>query len=614
MGRGPGAAGGAGGKAGPPGWGATNSSITRNLPINGVTGDSDGIIFRSARHVGLPTGVQDQLRELFPKSAPKKVTEAEETANKVLQILDPNRERNVGIVLKFIRLPVQQIEASVRTFDTLTMGEEHIAGLLKVIPTPEDMEAIGRARKDHGGPWTKEEEQNLSPAVRFFLMTEHIDHYAERIHAWSLKFELQGRIDYLEEKLQKALDAEDAVFHSTHLPDMLYFLLEVSNFLNTGSRFQGAKGFPITQLPHIMDFKTTDGKSTLLQYVVETLDRVNPSLHEVTNELMPAVDQGKDIDVPSIHVELKKLRGRLQKCKQLIEHLSNDRRWTNVLGKFIYKSLPELERVEKILESVEAKTERLQEFLCEKKETFSLNEVLRILSNFCKRYAQEREKQDLRRERQARMEANKERREGEAPRPPSGGKESSDRPQKDGRQSPHGRPNPQPPKEGNGHRGSGSGGTAQLSSRAGCSTHGDDPMSHRSPDRSTSSMKEAVEPSKPRSSIPSAAQKAPPSPRLSNAARQRHDLGEGEPLTAAHYLPPSALRANGRQTTSPRSFSRTGEDGTLPPQQGTTSTPSITTTPKSSRSISSEGQSRTEVSGRSNATVLPPVQMSGRAR
>ncbi|KAG5481553.1 hypothetical protein LSCM1_05574 [Leishmania martiniquensis] len=388
-----------------------NSSTTRNVPINGAVGDSDDAIFKTARPIGLTAGARDKLLALFPKAAPKHVAEEEDTAaTRAQRILDPNRDRNVGIVLKFIRLPIQQIEASVRTFDTLTLGEERISGLLKIIPTSEDFEAIARAQRAHGAPWKRAEEQQLPPTVRFFLMTQHIDHYAERIHAWSLRYELHGRLEYLEQKLTKADKAIDAIFTSPSLPDMLYFLLEVSNFLNAGSRFQGAKGFPITQLPQIMNFKTTDGKGTLLQYVAEILDTVNPHLQGISSELMPAVDEGRDIDVASIEQELKKLRGRLQKCKRLIEQLKNDVRWTNVLGKFIYRSLPELERVEKLAESINRKAERLQEFLCERKETFSLNEVLRVLSSFCKRYEQERDKQRLRQERQDRMEGNRQRR------------------------------------------------------------------------------------------------------------------------------------------------------------------------------------------------------------
>jgi hypothetical protein len=405
-----------GAKGGPAGAAAVaNTGKTRPVPINGAIGDSVGVFGGVSGRPMLSDDARKQLEELFTKRELKPKNDAEEEGKKALEILTPDRDRNIGIVLKFIRLPIQQIEASIRTFDTLTLGEERVSGLLKIIPTAEDFEAINRARKAHGRPWSRTEQQELPVAVRFILMTQSIDHYAERIHAWSLKYKLQGDLEDLEQKLLKANRAIDAIFDSKSLPDMLYFLLEVSNFLNKGSRFQDAKGFPITQLPQIMDFRTTDGKSTLLSYVAESLSSMeatnptNAGMLHISSELMPMVEEGREIDVPSIEQELKKLRGRLQKCKLLIEQLKNDGRWTTVLGKFIIRSLPELERVEKLAETIDSKTERLCTFLCEKKETFSLNEVLRTLSMFCKRFDQEQEKMQLRRERIARAEENRRR-------------------------------------------------------------------------------------------------------------------------------------------------------------------------------------------------------------
>ncbi|KAL7699137.1 Formin [Lotmaria passim] len=394
---------------------AANTGKTRPVPINGTIGESVGVFGEVSGRPMLSDDARKQLEELFTKRELKPKSEAEEAASKTVEILTADRDRNIGIVLKFLRLPIQQIEASIRTFDTLTLGEERVSGLLKIIPTAEDFEAINRARKAHGKPWSRTEEQQLPMAVRFILMTQTIDHYAERIHAWSLKYKLHSDLEDLEQKLMKANRAIDAIFSSKSLPDMLYFLLEVSNFLNQGSRFQDAKGFPITQLPQIMDFKTTDGKSTLLSYVAESLSSTESShpasagmLH-ISDELMPMVEEGREIDVPSIEQELKKLRGRLQKCKLLIEQLKNDSRWTTVLGKFIIRSLPELERVEKLAETIDGNVERLCTFLCERRETFSLNEVLRTLTMFCKRFDQEQEKMRLRKERVARAEENRRR-------------------------------------------------------------------------------------------------------------------------------------------------------------------------------------------------------------
>ncbi|KPA76218.1 putative formin [Leptomonas pyrrhocoris] len=387
---------------------AANTGKTRPVPINGAIGDSVGVFGEVTHRPALSAETRACLEKLFKKTDPLMKMAAKPAA---ADILPWKIDTAVNVMLKIINLPIQQIEASIRTFDTLTLGEERVALLKENIPKAEEIEEINRARKAHGKPWSRTEQQELPMAVRFILMTQTIDHYAERIHAWSLKYKLHGDLEDLEQKLAKVNRAIDAIFDSRSLPDMLYFLLEVSNFLNKGSRFQDAKGFPITQLPQIMDFKTTDGKSTLLSYVAESLSSMeasNPSqagmLH-ISDELMPMVEAGREIDVPSIEQELKKLRGRLQKCKLLIRELKNDSRWTTVLGKFIIRALPELERVEKLAETIDGKMERLCTFLCEKKETFSLNEVLRTLTMFCKRFDQEQEKMQLRKGRLAREEA-----------------------------------------------------------------------------------------------------------------------------------------------------------------------------------------------------------------
>ncbi|KAL7699136.1 Formin [Lotmaria passim] len=390
---------------------AANTGKTRPVPINGTIGESVGVFGEASDCPTLSDATCAFLEEMFKRADPKKEAEREKVKADVLVALPWKTDTAINVMLRIINLPIQQIEASIRTFDRLTLGDERIALLQENIPKSEDIEAISRARKAHGKPWSRTEQQQLPMAVRFILMTQTIDHYAERIHAWSLKYKLRGDLEDLEQKLMKANRAIDAIFSSKSLPDMLYFLLEVSNFLNQGSRFQDAKGFPITQLPQIMDFKTTDGKSTLLSCVAESLSSTESShpasagmLH-ISDELLPMVEEGREIDVPSIEQELKKLRGRLQKCKLLIEQLKNDSRWTTVLNKFIIRSLPELERVEKLAETIDGNMERLCTFLCERRETFSLNEVLRTLTMFCKRFDQEQEKMRLQREEAERAEA-----------------------------------------------------------------------------------------------------------------------------------------------------------------------------------------------------------------
>uniref|UniRef100_A0A0A9WDN5 FH2 domain-containing protein n=1 Tax=Lygus hesperus TaxID=30085 RepID=A0A0A9WDN5_LYGHE len=107
---------------------------------------------------------------------------------------------------------------------------------------------------------------------------------------------------------------------------MLIFLLHVCNFLNTGSRFQNAHGFPITQLPQIINFRCTHGKGTLLEYVVRAVELQHKGIHNFARELMPFIELGRDIDIAGIEQELRKLHARLQECASLVRTLEHDKK------------------------------------------------------------------------------------------------------------------------------------------------------------------------------------------------------------------------------------------------------------------------------------------------
>ncbi|ORC87757.1 putative formin [Trypanosoma theileri] len=364
--------------------GPTQLGPTRNIPIDAIRSVAKNSAFEADGAIVLPEKYRKELIDEF-KRVEAKGAAGPAVKKNVEVILDSNRERNVGIVLQFLRLPIQTIEASVRTFDALTLGEEHISGLVKIIPTAEDLQSIDRWMKRNPNVKTSQLHQ-LSLPVRFFLMTMKVDHYADRLHCWNFMNEFGGRIEDLEFKLQRALDGVNAAMESPHLPRMLQFVLALSNVLNTGSRFQGAKGFPISQLLHIIDFPTTNNKRVLLEILVEIVDQQDPSVHKCTEELLPAVEWASNFDLPGVAQEVKAFRGRLQKCGTLVRAIPDENQWPVKLGRFIRNALPTLERVEGLVAELNRKIETMPEYFCEKSNSFSMNDTMRYLATFAKRY------------------------------------------------------------------------------------------------------------------------------------------------------------------------------------------------------------------------------------
>ncbi|ESS63030.1 formin [Trypanosoma cruzi Dm28c] len=388
---------GAGAKPGPPPppppppkakSGAAQPGPTRSIPIDVVKNISKVSVFKAKESIVLPELYRKELANEF-RRVEKKPMERETLVMKEV-IIDPNRERNVGIVLQFLRLPIQTIEASVRTFDELTLGEEHISGLVKIIPHAEDLRPIEAWMRRNPKASVARLHQ-LSIPVRFFMMTMKIGHYAERLQCWNLKNEFKGRIDDLEVKICRTLEGVSAVMESTQLPRLLQVVLAVSNFLNTGSRFQEAKGFRVTQLPQIIEFPTTNNNRVLLDYLVEIIDQQDPALHNWTEELLSAAENASNFDVPGVAGELKSVRARLQKCASLVRAIPDDKPWTTKLGKFIYTAFPALDHVEQLMSELNAKIELMPAYFCENSSSFSMNDTMRCLANFAKKYNRKRD-------------------------------------------------------------------------------------------------------------------------------------------------------------------------------------------------------------------------------
>ena len=59
---------------------------------------------------------------------------------------------------------------------------------------------------------------------------------------------------------------------------ILELILLMGNIMNTGSRNEQSVGFDISYLPKLSNTKDRDNKSTLLHFLVETIEKSHPKL------------------------------------------------------------------------------------------------------------------------------------------------------------------------------------------------------------------------------------------------------------------------------------------------------------------------------------------------
>ncbi|CUI14803.1 formin, putative [Bodo saltans] len=346
------------------------------------------------------------LEAMFAKKTAntKKSEDDEDEARKKkkgpLQILDATREKNVGIVLQFMRLPLETIERSVRRFEDLNLSEDNLEGLLSIIPQDDELGLL----KPYAAPDAPPLAQPLSAPAQYFLMTMRVPRYAQRLRCWLSKRTFAKRHIEVDESIKAMLLGARSAVASQNFPRILQCILAIGNHLNAGTAFREARGFKMSDLPKLTTFRTTDAKSTMLEYLVDLVERKNPEFHSFSDELKPLLVM-KSIDMASVQEELRKLRSEVTAAATLIKALRDDVE-SNIetfLGPFVHLANGKLQTTEAMLQETNDMIQQMAKFFGEDPKRVNLPELIGHIAEFVKSYATELKRQRDRDERKRRM-------------------------------------------------------------------------------------------------------------------------------------------------------------------------------------------------------------------
>ncbi|KAH6797430.1 formin 8 [Perilla frutescens var. hirtella] len=178
-------------------------------------------------------------------------------------ILDPRKSQNTAIILKSLAISRKEILDSV--MQGRGLNAETLEKLSKICPTQEETAQI---LQFNGNP-TK-----LADAESFlYHILKAVPSAFVRFNAMLFRANYDPEILHLKESLQacelgcKELRTGGIFFK------LLQAILKAGNRMNAGTNRGNAQGFNLTTLRRLSDVKSTDGKTTLLHFVVEQVVR-----------------------------------------------------------------------------------------------------------------------------------------------------------------------------------------------------------------------------------------------------------------------------------------------------------------------------------------------------
>ncbi|XP_050216765.1 formin-like protein 5 isoform X2 [Mercurialis annua] len=192
----------------------------------------------------------------------KKDSSSQDPSTQYIQILDPKKAQNLAILLRALNVTIEEVRDALHEGNELPA--EFLQTLLKMAPTADEELKL---RLFNG------ELSQLGPAERFMKVLVDIPFAYKRLEALLFMGTLQEEVTSTKESFEILEVACKELRNSRLFLKLLEAVLKTGNRMNDGTFRGGAQAFKLDTLLKLVDVKGTDGKTTLLHFVVQEIIR-----------------------------------------------------------------------------------------------------------------------------------------------------------------------------------------------------------------------------------------------------------------------------------------------------------------------------------------------------
>nr|GMD96654.1 formin-like protein 2 [Ipomoea batatas] len=189
--------------------------------------------------------------------------------NQENKVLDPKKSQNIAILLRALNVTVDEVCEALLEGNADILGTELLESLLKMAPTKEE-ECMLKEFND-ASPL------KLGPAENFLKTVLDIPFAFRRVDAMLYIANFDSEVEYLKRSFETLEAACEELRNSRMFLKLLEAVLKTGNRMNVGTNRGDALAFKLDTLLKLVDVKGTDGKTTLLHFVVQEIIRAEGS-------------------------------------------------------------------------------------------------------------------------------------------------------------------------------------------------------------------------------------------------------------------------------------------------------------------------------------------------
>lgn len=230
-------------------------------------------------------------------------------APKAEALLEFKRANNVSIGLaQFRRFPNHvAVFSAVYRLDGEQLSAERLEQLLELMPTAPELRLVQGYKGDAS---------RLGAAEQWFRSVGSVQRLKAKVEAALFRARFAEIDELVSGHIELLRAGCEQVMSSERLASVLMSILAIGNIMNSGTDQGGAQGFRLDSLPRLAATKAVDRKTTLIDYLVTTLEsKGGADLLKFPDDL-PAVREARRMKVSDLCSEVTALRGGLTRLRR----------------------------------------------------------------------------------------------------------------------------------------------------------------------------------------------------------------------------------------------------------------------------------------------------------
>ncbi|XP_078280997.1 formin-like protein 1 isoform X3 [Rhinoraja longicauda] len=212
-------------------------------------------------------------------------------ASSKINLIEANRAKNLAITLRKGGLKSEDICKAIEDFDLQKLNLDFMELLTRFTPSDYERKVLHQYEQD------RKPLEELAEEDRFMIKFSKIPRLPERMKIITFMGNFTDSLQLLTPQLNAIIAASMSIKSSVQLKKILEIILAFGNYMNS-SKKGAAYGFRLQSLDLLLETKSTDRKQTLMNYIVDIIQKNYPELNTFHTELL-FVDKAAAVSLES---------------------------------------------------------------------------------------------------------------------------------------------------------------------------------------------------------------------------------------------------------------------------------------------------------------------------